>query len=53
MEAERRRRQKHQEYLTAVLQHGKDLKEFHRNNLVNNYIRDFGDKKAYFKILTF
>lgn len=32
MEAERRRRQKHQEYLTAVLQHGKDLKEFHRNN---------------------
>ena len=34
MEAERRRRQKHQEYLTAVLQHGKDMKEFHRNNLV-------------------
>ena len=34
MEAERRRRQKHQEYLTAVLQHGKDLKEFHRNNVV-------------------
>jgi len=33
MEAERRRRQKHQEYLTAVLQHGKDLKEFHRNNV--------------------
>jgi len=32
MEAERRRRQKHQEYLTAVLQHGKDMKEFHRNN---------------------
>lgn len=32
MEAERRRRQKHQEYLTAVLQHGKDLREFHRNN---------------------
>ena len=34
MEAERRRRQKHQEYLSAVLQHGKDLKEFHRNNQV-------------------
>lgn len=34
MEAERRRRQKHQEYLTAVLQHGKDMKEFHRNNVV-------------------
>ena len=38
MEAERRRRQKHQEYLTAVLQHGKDLKEFHRNNQVSCYL---------------
>ena len=38
MEAERRRRQKHQEYLTAVLQHGKDLKEFHRNNQVNKLL---------------
>lgn len=37
MEAERRRRQKHQEYLSAVLQHGKDLKEFHRNNQVILY----------------
>lgn len=35
LEAERRRRQKHQEYLTAVLQHGKELKEFHRNNQVS------------------
>jgi len=34
MEAERRRRQKHQEYLSAVLQHSKDFKEFHRNNEV-------------------
>ena len=39
MEAERRRRQKHQEYLTAVLQHGKDLKEFHRNNQVRDSLR--------------
>lgn len=31
MEAERKRRQKHQEYLNAVLQHGKDFKEYHRN----------------------
>ncbi len=49
MEAERRRRQKHQEYLTAVLQHGKDLKEFHRNNLVNNSTRDFGGLINYLK----
>ncbi|XP_033227559.1 ATP-dependent helicase brm isoform X2 [Belonocnema kinseyi] len=33
LEAERKRRQKHQEFLTSVLQHGKDFKEFHRNNL--------------------
>jgi SWI/SNF-related matrix-associated actin-dependent regulator of chromatin subfamily A protein 2/4 len=32
LEAERKRRQKHQEFLTSVLQHGKDFKEFHRNN---------------------
>ncbi|CAG0885583.1 unnamed protein product [Darwinula stevensoni] len=32
LEEERRRRQKHQEFLNAVLQHGKDLREFHRNN---------------------
>merc|ERR1739844_234585 len=25
-------RQKHQEYLNAVLAHGRDMKEFHRNN---------------------
>ncbi|KAG7198890.1 hypothetical protein KM043_015713 [Ampulex compressa] len=33
LEAERKRRQKHQEFLTSVLQHGKDFKEFHRNNV--------------------
>lgn len=33
LEAERKRRQKHQEFLTSVLQHGKDFKEFHRNNI--------------------
>ncbi|XP_060525669.1 ATP-dependent helicase brm-like [Cylas formicarius] len=32
LEAERKRRQKHQEFLASVLQHGKDFKEFHRNN---------------------
>jgi len=31
MEQEKKRRQKHQEYLNAVLQHGKDMKEYHRN----------------------
>lgn len=31
LEQERKRRQKHQEYLNAVLQHGKDFKEYHRN----------------------
>ncbi|GLH08877.1 ATP-dependent helicase brm [Gryllus bimaculatus] len=33
LEAERKRRQKHQEFLVSVLQHGKDFKEYHRNNL--------------------
>lgn len=33
LEAERKRRQKHQEFLTLVLQHGKDFKEYHRNNM--------------------
>lgn len=33
MEAERRRRQKHQEFLVAVVGHGKDFKEFHRHML--------------------
>ncbi|XP_017784542.1 PREDICTED: ATP-dependent helicase brm isoform X2 [Nicrophorus vespilloides] len=32
LEAERKRRQKHQEFLGSVLQHGKDFKDFHRNN---------------------
>ncbi|RWS25890.1 transcription activator BRG1-like isoform X4 [Leptotrombidium deliense] len=31
MEQEKKRRQKHQEYLNAVLQHAKDFKEYHRN----------------------
>ncbi|KAK3584043.1 hypothetical protein CHS0354_018347 [Potamilus streckersoni] len=31
LELERKKRQKHQEYLNAVLQHAKDFKEFHRN----------------------
>lgn len=31
LEQEKKRRQKHQEYLNAVLQHGKDMKEYHRN----------------------
>lgn len=35
LEAERKRRQKHQEFLAAVLQHGKDFKEYHRNNKVS------------------
>lgn len=33
LEAERKRRQKHQEYLSTILQHCKDFKEYHRNNL--------------------
>ncbi|XP_047102247.1 ATP-dependent helicase brm isoform X2 [Schistocerca piceifrons] len=33
LEAERKRRQKHQEFLISVLQHGKDFKEYHRNNV--------------------
>ncbi|PSN30883.1 ATP-dependent helicase brm [Blattella germanica] len=32
LEAERKKRQKHQEFLVSVLQHGKDFKEYHRNN---------------------
>lgn len=31
MEQERRRKQKHQEYISAILQHAKDFKEYHRN----------------------
>lgn len=33
LEAERKRRQKHQEFLQSVLQHAKDFKEYHRNNI--------------------
>ncbi|KAM3966517.1 LOW QUALITY PROTEIN: ATP-dependent helicase brm [Aphomia sociella] len=33
LEAERKRRQKHQEFLQTVLQHVKDFKEYHRNNV--------------------
>ncbi|XP_065207494.1 ATP-dependent helicase brm-like [Planococcus citri] len=32
LEAERKKRQKHQEYLNTVIQQGKDLREFHRNH---------------------
>lgn len=32
LEAERKRRQKHQDYLNAVLTHGRDMQSFHRNN---------------------
>lgn len=31
IDQERKKRQKHQEYLNTVLQHGKDFKEYHRN----------------------
>ncbi|VDN41446.1 unnamed protein product [Gongylonema pulchrum] len=34
LEQERRRRQKHNELLQAILQHGKEFKDFHRNTLV-------------------
>jgi SWI/SNF-related matrix-associated actin-dependent regulator of chromatin subfamily A protein 2/4 len=33
LEAERKRRQKHQEYLNAVLTHGREMQAFHRNNI--------------------
>merc|ERR1712241_856714 len=33
LETERKKRQKHQEYLNAVLAHGRDMKEFHKNNI--------------------
>ncbi len=32
LEAERKRRQKHQEYLNAVLAHGREFMNFHKNN---------------------
>ena len=32
LEAERKRRQKHQDYLNAVLAHGRDMNNFHKNN---------------------
>ena len=32
LEAERKRRQKHQDYLTAVLNHGRDMMNYHKNN---------------------
>uniref|UniRef100_A0A8R1DJB8 DNA topoisomerase (ATP-hydrolyzing) n=1 Tax=Caenorhabditis japonica TaxID=281687 RepID=A0A8R1DJB8_CAEJA len=34
MEQERKRRQKHTDLMQAILQHGKDFKEYHRNNLL-------------------
>uniref|UniRef100_A0A915ITP7 HSA domain-containing protein n=1 Tax=Romanomermis culicivorax TaxID=13658 RepID=A0A915ITP7_ROMCU len=36
LELERKRRQRHQEFLNAVIQHGKEFKEYHRNNQVKN-----------------
>lgn len=32
VEMEKKKRQEHQEFLAAVIQHGKDLKEYHKNN---------------------
>ena len=32
LEAERKRRQKHQDYLNAVLAHEREFKSFHKNN---------------------
>jgi len=32
MEAEKKRKQRHHDFLQSVLQHGKDFKDFHRNN---------------------
>merc|ERR550539_1990173 len=34
LEAERKRRQKHQDYLTAVLAHSRELQNFHKNNQI-------------------
>merc|ERR1712113_1241869 len=33
LETERKKRQKHQEYLNAALAHGREMKEFHKNNI--------------------
>merc|ERR1712029_1186686 len=32
LQAERKRRQKHQDYLNALLNHGRDMMNFHKNN---------------------
>uniref|UniRef100_A0A1I7UCT2 ATP-dependent helicase brm n=1 Tax=Caenorhabditis tropicalis TaxID=1561998 RepID=A0A1I7UCT2_9PELO len=34
MEQERKRRQKHTDLMQAIIQHGKDFKEYHRNNSI-------------------
>merc|ERR1711899_97614 len=34
LEAERKRRQKHQDYLAAVLAHSRELQNFHKNNQI-------------------
>ncbi|EFO92229.1 hypothetical protein CRE_11129 [Caenorhabditis remanei] len=34
MEQERKKRQKHTDLMQAIIQHGKDFKEFHRNNFI-------------------
>lgn len=36
LEVDRKRRQRHQEFLNAVVQHSKDFKDYHRNNQVKN-----------------
>ncbi|CAO4375071.1 unnamed protein product [Caenorhabditis nigoni] len=37
MEQERKRRQKHTDLMQAIIQHGKDFKEYHRNNLIKTH----------------
>ncbi|VDN38290.1 unnamed protein product [Cylicostephanus goldi] len=34
MEQERKRRQKHTDLMQAIIQHGREFKEYHRNNLL-------------------
>ncbi|CAO4373930.1 unnamed protein product [Caenorhabditis nigoni] len=34
---ERKRRQKHTDLMQAIIQHGKDFKEYHRNNLIKTH----------------
>ena len=32
LEAERRKKQKHQDYLSSIIQHAREFKEYHRSN---------------------